>query len=299
MKIFYKDKKFRQASLNLIQQANMIIADYRTQGYELTLRQLYYQLVSRNIIENSERSYTSLGNLINDARLAGLVDWNTIVDRTRFIRNNSHWQDPNKLLRSASKQFDIDKWVGQEHYVEVWVEKDALVDIVGQACEKYDVPFFSCRGYVSQSEMWQASQRISDKLQEHEQATIIHLGDHDPSGIDMSRDIQERVKMFLGEFQQYDFSVKRIALEMEQIEEYNPPPNPAKTTDSRFSKYVEQHGFHSWELDALEPNIISLLIQGSIEKYLDIEMYKKQRRIEQQVIDELIAFSSDFQSKVI
>lgn len=300
MKIWYKDKNFRKSSLDLIRNANIIIADYRKQGYELTLRQLYYQLVSRNIIANSERSYTALGNLINDARLAGLIDWNTIVDRTRFIRNNTHWQDPQKLLRNASLQFDIDKWAGQEHYVEVWVEKDALIEIVGQSCTEYDVPFFSCRGYVSQSEMWQTSERIYRKLQTHNQATIIHLGDHDPSGIDMSRDISERIRMFLGKYDmEYDFSVKRIALEMEQIEDYSPPPNPAKTTDSRFKAYLDKYGVHSWELDALEPKVISSLIEGSIENYLDIGMFNEQKKIEEEVREELVAFSSSFESKVI
>ena len=87
----YKNIRFRSDSLELIERVNAIVTEYEDQGYELTLRQVYYQLVARGFIPNNERSYKNLGNLINDGRLAGLIDWNSIVDRTRFIRRNSHW----------------------------------------------------------------------------------------------------------------------------------------------------------------------------------------------------------------
>lgn len=149
----------------------------------------------------------------------------------------------------------------------MWVEKDALVDVVGQACEPLDVPFFSCRGYTSQSEMWAAAQRFI-RQGDRDQRIIIHLGDHDPSGIDMTRDIQERLDMFGA-----DVIVKRVALTMEQINTYNPPPNPAKITDSRCGKYIAEFGDESWELDALEPKVITDLIKEQVKMYRDEELY--------------------------
>ena len=194
-KIQYKEINFRGKSLELINLVNQVINEYKNQGYELTLRQTYYQLVARGYIPNNERSYKNIGNLINDGRLAGLIDWYSIVDRTRNLRGNSHWDKPEDVIASARYSYLLNKWDGQPNYVEVWVEKDALVDIVGQACIPLDTPYFSCRGYTSQSEMWSAAQRFIDQSY-RDNCYIIHLGDHDPSGIDMTRDIQERLQMF-------------------------------------------------------------------------------------------------------
>ena len=149
-RICYQDKNFRADKLNLIDKINSIIDEYTEQGYSLTLRQTYYQLVARGIIPNNERSYKNTGNLINDARLAGLIDWNAIVDRTRNLKRLPHWDSPQQIIESACHQYKKNMWENQEYYIEVWVEKEALSDVVGQACNEYDVLFFSCRGYVTQ-----------------------------------------------------------------------------------------------------------------------------------------------------
>lgn len=221
-KIQYKEINFQKKSLDLIKLVNQVVDEYSAQGYELTLRQVYYQLVARGYIPNNERSYKNVGSLINDGRLAGLIDWHSVTDRTRNLRKAGHWDNPADVIASARYSYNLDKWEGQPNYVEVWVEKDALVDIVGQACSPLDTPYFSCRGYTSQSEMWSAAQRFI-RQERREKRIIIHLGDHDPSGIDMTRDIQERLEMFGA-----DVYVKRVALTMNQIQTYNPPPEPGK-----------------------------------------------------------------------
>ncbi len=267
-KIRYKEIRFQQKSLDLIELVNQVVDEYSAQGYELTLRQVYYQLVARGYIPNNERSYKNVGSLINDGRLAGLIDWHSVTDRTRNLRSESHWDTPADVIASARYSYNLDKWKGQPNYVEVWVEKDALVDIVGQACSPLDTPYFSCRGYTSQSEMWSAAQRFIRQKQ-RKKRIIIHLGDHDPSGIDMTRDIQERLEMFGA-----DVFVKRVALTMNQIQTYNPPPNPAKITDSRASKYIDQFGDESWELDALEPKVITDLIKKQVTMYRNDAIYR-------------------------
>lgn len=267
-KIQYKEIRFQQKSLDLIELVNQVVDEYSAQGYELTLRQVYYQLVARGYIPNNERSYKNVGSLINDGRLAGLIDWHSVTDRTRNLRKESHWDNPADVIASARYSYNLDKWKGQPNYVEVWVEKDALVDIVGQACSPLDTPYFSCRGYTSQSEMWSAAQRFI-RQEQREKRIIIHLGDHDPSGIDMTRDIQERLELFGA-----DVFVKRVALTMNQIQTYNPPPNPAKITDSRASKYIDQFGDESWELDALEPKVITDLIKKQVTMYRNDAIYR-------------------------
>jgi len=258
--ICYRKKNFNADRAAKITKANAIIAEYRAQGFELTLRQLFYQFVSRGLIPNNQREYKNLGDIINDARLAGLIDWESIVDRTRNLRSLSHWGSPTELISACASQFRIDKWDDQPYRVECWIEKDALVGVIEGICNEMCVPFFSCRGYTSQSEMWSAAMRLAAYAKNGQKPLVIHFGDHDPSGIDMTRDIQARLSEFAG----HDIELRRLALTMEQIEQYHPPPNPAKITDSRSESYIAHWGDKSWELDALEPRVIADLIRDEV-----------------------------------
>lgn len=266
----FKTIRFSDKSMALIETANSIVAEYARQGFDLTLRQLYYQFVSRAAIENTERSYKNLGAVINDGRVAGMIDWDAIEDRTRNLRGNQHWNSPGAIARTCVNAFYKDHWANQEYRIEVWVEKEALAGVAQSACLPLDVPFFCCKGYTSQSEMYSAAQRLIRYRKEEKRPVIIHLGDHDPSGIDMSRDIQDRLELFT-RYAPLEF--KRIALNMPQIEQYRPPPNPAKITDSRFADYQGRFGDKSWELDALEPKILVSLITKEVEKYRDMNRW--------------------------
>lgn len=313
-KITYESWRPGIEALDIVQEANSICQQYAQQGFDLTLRQLYYQFVARAIIPNTERSYKRLGDIINKARLAGMLDWNYITDRTRNLARLSHWDSPGAVVRSAANSYMLDHWSDQPVRVEVWVEKEALAGIVGQAAERWDCPWFSCRGYVSQSELWGAAQRLGQYLLAGQRAVVIHLGDHDPSGIDMTRDIEDRLRKFVtqdwlnGQMPEVEedasvsrgdinkhiihyldtgyhgidpeehvdrdpVTVRRIALNMDQVEEYDPPPNPAKLTDSRATDYIDRFGTESWELDALEPGVLSDLIESTIQEEVNTDKY--------------------------
>lgn len=279
---FFKDTKFRAASLTIIQRANTIIAEYQADGYDLTLRQLYYQFVARDIIPNNQSEYNKLGTIINNARLAGLTDWDAIKDRTRAMKRLSHWDDPAAIIDSAAHSFALDTREGQEVYVEVWVEKEALAGVIERACDEIDVPWFACRGYVSQTAMYESGARFRE-AEGFQDSVIYHLGDHDPSGIDMTRDIQDRLEMF-----GCRVDVVRIALNMPQVKKYKPPPNPAKLTDSRCNGYIKKYGSQSWELDALDPPVLTRLIQSKIEECTDVGLME-QRRNEQREHKKLLS----------
>lgn len=281
-KIAYVEKKFKDESLALIERCNAVIVDYQRQGFSLTLRQLYYQMVSRNIIENTERSYKRLGDLVSNARLAGLIDWNAIEDRGRNLRANSHWTTPAAIIRSARHSYKVDKWEGQCYRPEVWIEKQALEGVIAGVCGRLDVPYFSCKGYNSQSEQWAAGQRLRRYMADGYEPIIFHLGDHDPSGIDMTRDNRDRLEMFMG-----GVELRRLALNMSQIDEYQPPPNPAKETDSRFASYIELYGDESWELDALEPQVLVDLIESAILSIRDDDQYEEMVALEIEGIEVL------------
>lgn len=271
MREAFKSINFKNSSKVLIAKANAIIEDLQAKGYTLTLRQLFYQLVSRDLIANRQTEYKRLGSIINDARLGGYIDWAAIEDRTRGIRSVPHWQDPSEIIGSAANSMRIDKWDDQDYRIEVWVEKDALVGVLEKACRPLDVAWFSCRGYTSQTAMYDTGKRLGRYIYAGQTPVIIHLGDHDPSGVHMTQDVMERIEMFAGA----PIDIHRIALNWPQIEEYNPPPNPAKETDSRFAKYAEQYGDESWELDALDPQIIDQLITDKILSFRDDDKWEK------------------------
>lgn len=275
-KIAYIEKTFRGKTLNLINLANQIIQEYQSQGYDLTLRQLYYQLVARDIIPNNQKEYKRLGAILNDARLAGLVDWKSLVDRTRNLRGNQHWESPAQIVQAAVNSYRRDRWQGQGFRLEVWVEKDALIGVIGRVCGRLDIPFFSCRGYTSASEMWTAGQRLRSYAQNGQDPIVLHLGDHDPSGIDMTRDIEERLELFADTA----VTIERIALNRDQIDQYKPPPNPAKLTDSRADGYIAKHGRSSWELDALDPNTLTQLITEWANRYIDQSAWEQVELLE-------------------
>lgn len=269
-KVAYEYPKINERHLAVIDQANAIIEEYQEKGYELTLRSLYYQFVARGLIANKDSEYKNLGTIVGKGRMSGLIDWDAITDRTRFLRGLNHWSSPKDIISASASQFRIDKWSNQPYHLEVWMEKDAVMGYIDGVCNELDVPYFSCRGYTSMTEMRTAALRLQEQREQGKIPVVIHLGDHDPSGKDMTHDIERRMETFIGGVQ-----VERIALNMDQIQQYKPPPNPAKLTDSRGSKYVEEFGDDSWELDALSPEVLTELVRDTIMNYRDEDLWEE------------------------
>lgn len=304
MKELFTDKKFGTEASRMILTINRILDDYARQGYDLSLRQLYYQLVSRNIVENTERSYKNVGSLVSDARMAGLIDWEMIKDRGRETVQNPHWTSPSQFIENVAPQYRFDLWGDQQNYVEVMVEKQALEGVLEPVCRALDVPFTANKGYSSSSAMYEASKRFLKRQREGKDCCVIYLGDHDPSGIDMSRDVGDRLEHFLKVSwwgpdctSETNLRVRRIALNMEQVEELNPPENPAKLTDSRAADYISHYGTKSWELDAIEPKQLAQLVTDAINRQLDIPLFERNLKKRDQQRLELTKFAKKFLSK--
>lgn len=273
----YITKRFNRSSQQLIAIANDIITEYQGAGYTLTIRQLYYQLVARDHIANNIKEYKRVASLFNDARLAGEMDWDAIEDRTREFIRRSRWSSGRSVLQSAADSFHMDMWENQNSRVFVIVEKEALVGVFERVCRKYDVPLLAARGYPSVSVVREfVEEDMLPAVHDEKCIVILHFGDHDPSGIDMSRDLQTRFDLFLeGYASEYEF--ERCALNMDQIRRQKPPENPAKTTDSRFDSYRRKFGASSWELDALTPSYLSDLVEQKIHANLDIDEWDKRK----------------------
>lgn len=271
MRECYREITFKTKTLQQIDRMNAIIEEYQDAGYTLTVRQLYYQLVARDIIPNNEKSYKQTTSIVNDARVAGLIDWDAIEDRTRSFEERSRWQRPQDILSASARQYHTDPWALQDKRLFLVVEKEALSGVFGRVCHDYDVPLLSARGYPSASVMRDFAKREIEQGDEKD-IVILHFGDHDPSGIDMTRDLEERFALFGWNG---PFELKRMALNYDQIEELKPPPNPAKATDARFVNYRKRFGTSSWELDALSPSVLSKMAEDEILSHIDSKKWSK------------------------
>lgn len=267
MKQAYTTINMRQSSIKMIERINVIIAEYLRAGFMLTVRQLYYQLVARDIIPNTIQSYKNITGLVNDGRMCGLIDWDVIEDRTREVTDRSKWSSANSILESAANSFHMDMWETQQHRVMIIVEKEALAGVMQRICHELSMPMLAARGYPSVTVIRElALGKMRSAALDGQRVQILHLGDHDPSGLDMTRDLEDRLSIFQPG---HSWEIERIALNMDQVEEKNLPENPAKTTDSRFAQYAERFGESSWELDALEPQYLVDLVRHHAEKYID------------------------------
>lgn len=266
----YESIKFPKEHLKVIEGVNHIINEYEAQGFSLTLRQIYYQFVARDWMDNNDLKYKWLGGIVSRGRMAGLISWTAIEDRGRNLRGYTTFESPKEAVKDARDSYKIDMWQNQPFRVEVWVEKAALEGVIGQMCNKLRVDFFATRGYNSQSEQWEAGRRFARYIQKGQRPIVFHLGDHDPSGLDMTRDNRERLSIFAG----MPIMVQRLALNMDQIERYGPPSAPGKITDGRLKAYEQTHGTDQvWELDALDPKVIHELIEDAVLKVRDQKLW--------------------------
>jgi hypothetical protein len=254
------------ATLAVVEQANAVIAEYLAQGFTLSLRQLFYQMVSRALLENTTKQYKRLGVIVRDARNGGMIDWDAIEDRGRVVNTHSSWDDPADIIESAADSYKTDWWENQRYRPEVWIEKNALIGVIEGVCTDLRVPYFATIGNNSQTLQYQAGKRFAKYFDQGLIPIVLHLADHDPNGIDMTRDVRDRLELYA----RRPVEVRRIALNMDQVERYSPPPNFAKEADTRFDDYVATFGTEEcWELDALSPAVIEGLIRIEIEGLIE------------------------------
>lgn len=276
MKEKIRPLRFRAKALEMIDLVNTVVGEYLGEGLRLTLRQLYYQLVTRIVIPNTEAAYKNLGTLVSRGRLAGLIDWDAIEDRMRVPRARWEYRGLREFLRFALADrvhwaYRLPRWQGQPNYVELWVEKDALAGVLWEMADRFHVMMMVNRGYSSQSAMYDAGrQRFRDAIAVGQNPVLLYLGDHDPSGLDMVRDVWERMTMFAS----HPIDVRHIAITKPQIATYGPPPNPTKVTDSRAQAYIAEHGPESWEVDALPPTVLRDLITEELESLIDHDLMR-------------------------
>lgn len=273
-KIEYRKAALSKDSLEMLHTINEIIEEYVEMVYRLTLRQLYYQLVSRDVIPNNDKEYKKIGHLLKEGRMAGIVDWDAIEDRMRKPERPYWVLGLDDAVKDTIEQYRLDRQQGQPYKLLVIVEKDALSGVLAPITGEYMIPILVNRGYGSCTVMHDLHKMFS---RDERPGKILYIGDHDPSGLDMIRDVTDRIEEF-GTF----VDVEPIALTYDQVETYGPPPNPAKFKDPRASGYVELYGATSWEVDALRPPVLVSVLEEAIEQNMDMDLFTEMKEKEEE-----------------
>jgi len=297
----------------IVPKALEIAEEYREQDLTLTLRQIYYQFVARGLAPSGDSSYRRIGEALTEARYEGDFPVELIVDRGRSVKPGAFTRDDRSVDRAAVGARDwvralpeflmqVDRWTGQASHVSVWFEKEALSGVFGPVCDELGVSWFACKGYPSVSSLfeWVRSAAFAcgceqedrryrypgvpvDVRERHEgrceRCEILYLGDHDPDGWEIPRSAIRNVARICDvEGIALDVSWDRLALNMDQIRRYNPPPFEAKVSSSRYASYVREHETDdAWELDALEPTVLRDLIRSEIEDRFDPDVHEGNR----------------------
>lgn len=267
----------RDKTQNLIDAAREVLAEYNP----MTLRQVYYQLVSRHVIDNNRNEYQRLGRALVKGRQDSQIPWEWIEDRGRKPRVPSAWGGLADFLDTVRRSYRRDIWPAQPCFTIVWVEKDALSGIFEDITHGYGVPLMIGRGYNS----WSALHDVAERIREmHRPTTILYYGDFDPSGEDIVRALDEGLQFF-----GIQPNVAKVSLTKVDVEEYNLPPDFTKKTDSRSKAFVERYGDMAVELDALPMPVLREKIRTAIEANLDMTQLEIVREVQAEESEQLVA----------
>ena len=278
-----------------------VTEEFQQMGIKLTGRQLYYQLVAADYMPNAMEIYKRVSKFGTDARYGGAIDWSTIEDRGRVNVMHAEWDSVDSLIDSALAAYRLPRWEGQDYHVELLCEKQALESVLKPVADEWHIHFGYNKGYTSASSVYELSQRLKDEMRDGKDVVILYEGDHDPSGLDMIRDVRDRVTEFLtnghNALDEDDvcdhFSVVPVALTKAQVERFHPPPTPAKWSDPRAQSYIDEHGEVSWELDAIDPMTLRKITEEHIFKYLNKNKYDAVLKQEEEEKQALIEFAEN------
>lgn len=238
----------------------------------ITLRQLYYQLVSRGSIQKLDSEYKRTMRQLRDMRREKFIPYHWVADNTRWMRRPTTHHDPIAFIDYASSIYRKSIWDSQPTVIEIWCEKDALAGVIYAVTGKWDVPLYVVRGYSSDTLAFNAMNQYSGS---DKPLRIYYFGDWDPSGKDVSRDLESKLQTFADDMY-VDFTFERVAVLPDQIEKWSLPTRPTKKSDPRSKTFSGE----SVELDAIPPQHLQQIIESVIKENIDPDQYQRTLRAE-------------------
>ena len=238
----------------------------------VSLRHLFYRVVSLGLIEKNETEYQKLSGYSMKWRRNGSIAWNSFVDTARYYHGVETYSGLSDALENSKNCYRRNLWQSQKIYVEIWTEKEAIAAIAQQAAEPFGVPVFPMKGFGSGSALHSIANMIKWQQRLGKKVYVYHLGDHDPSG----RCIDESTVRNLRDDHGVVFHFQRIAVNPDQIKLYNLLTRPTKRADTRAKNFEGE----SVEVDALAPHIIRNLVESSIAQHIDRAAWEREKEIE-------------------
>lgn len=249
------------------------ISDVLTADNPMTVRQVFYQLVSKRVIEKTEAEYKqTIGRVLTEMRRAGEIPFGWIADNTRWMRKPRTYDSIWHMLELTRDTYRRALWNDQTDYVEIWLEKDALAGVLCEETGQWDVPLMVTRGYPSVSYLHEAAETISEQ---GKPTFIYYFGDHDPSGRDITRATECGLREFAPEAEIY---FQRVAVTPQQIASLGLPTRPTKVTDSRSKNFEGE----SVEVDAIPSAQLRNMVRHCIERHIDPDALSRTQMVEQE-----------------
>jgi hypothetical protein len=268
-------------------QVRAAIVETLSAYHPMTDRQVFYRVEVRGAIAKTEREYkNTIVRLLGIMRRGGTIPFEWIADNTRWMRKPRTYSGLDQALRRTAETYRRAVWDEQDAYVEVWVEKDALAGVIYEVTEAWDVPLMVARGYASLSFLHAAAETIEA---EGKSAFLYYFGDYDPSGVDISRVVEETIREFAPDA---EIHFERVAITPEQIEQYALPTRPTKATDSRGKDFEGD----SVELDSLPPDVLRELVEDCITQHIDFDTLDRLRVVEAAERETLLAITKERRS---
>jgi hypothetical protein len=247
----------------------------------MTVRQVFYRLVVLAVIGKSEAEYKgTVVRLLTEMRLEGKIPFGWIADNTRWMRKPRTHSSVDQALKRTAEAYRRAVWDNQDVYVEVWLEKDALAGVLYDVTSEWDVPLMVTRGYPSISYLHEAAEAIKAV---NKPVYLYYFGDHDPSGLDIPRNVENRLNQFAPDA---EIHFERVAVTPEQIAEWDLPTRPTKKTDTRSKRFVGE----SLEVDAIDPDTLRDLVRECIEQHVDdraLEVMQTAEESEREILEKL------------
>jgi hypothetical protein len=277
-KLHGKPQGRKRSTIEEMQARREALYDIVAEQQPMTVRQVFYQATVRGLIPKSENGYQMVATDLGNMRKDGELPYGWLADNTRWMRKPRTFDSMHEALQDTAKFYRRGLWKDADCYVEIWLEKDALSGVVMPVTSEYDVPLMVARGYASLSFLHSAAEALAE---EGRPCYIYQLGDHDPSGVDAARSIEERLRAMAPDA---EIHFKRIAVTPQQIADWDLPSRPTKTSDPRSKNW---EGGDSVELDAIAPDDLRQLVRDCIEQHVDqdqLDFLKAQEEREKEML---------------
>ncbi len=272
MEIRTSPKKARtpQKGTRLLWDAILVIA---AEYERMSVRQLYYQLVARGVVPKTDTAYKRVCDASAQMRISGELPYRKIADGHRVRRGVFAHNGIQDALEDAQLMYRRNMWASQPHHIEIWSEKDALTGVIHPACDEYGVTYVATRGFPSITLRYETAAEL---LRIGKPTRIFYFGDHDASGQQISDNLEAELRQHGA-----DVTVERIALHPAQVRAWSLPTRPGKHSDSRHKAFAAKYGDASVELDAVSPDMLTLLVRNAIVSQIDVDEWERMQEVEE------------------